>query len=34
MKVTVKEGWSSQSKLAITAIVGGVLAIISAVALD
>ena len=34
MKITVKEGWSKNSKLAIVAICVSVLAIIAAVMLD
>jgi len=34
MKVTVKEGWSEKSKLAIMAIVGSLIAIIAVVILD
>jgi hypothetical protein len=34
MKVTVKEGWSEKSKMAIAAIAVGVIAIIAAVMLD
>lgn len=34
MKVTVKEGWSEKSKMAILAMGVGVIAIIAAVALD
>jgi hypothetical protein len=34
MKVTVNEGWSEKSKMAIVAIAVGVIAIIAAVALD
>jgi len=34
MKVTVKEGWSEKSKMAIVAIAIGVIAIVGAIALD
>ena len=34
MRVTVKEGWSEKSKIAIIAIVGSLIAIIAIVALD
>jgi hypothetical protein len=34
MKVTVKEGWSKQSKMAIVAMLGSVLAIIAVIVLD
>jgi len=34
MRVTVKEGWSEKSKLAIMAIVGSLIAIIAVVILD
>jgi len=34
MKVTVKEGWSKQSKMAIVAMVVSIAAIISVVILD
>jgi len=34
MKITVKEGWSEKSKMAIFAIVGGLIAIIAVVILD
>ena len=34
MKVTVKEGWSDTSKLAIVAIIGSLLAIAAIVMLD
>lgn len=34
MKVTVKEGWSDTSKLAIVAIIGSLLAITAVVMLD
>ena len=34
MKVTVKEGWSKQSKMAIIAMVVSIVAIIGAVLLD
>ncbi len=34
MKITVKEGWSEKSKMAIIAMVGSVMAIIAVVMLD
>ena len=34
MKVTVKEGWSEKSKMAILAMIVGVIAIIAVVILD
>jgi len=34
MRVTIKEGWSEKSKLAIMAIVGSLIAIIAVVILD
>jgi len=34
MKITVKEGWSEKSKMAILAIAVGIIAIVAAVALD
>ena len=34
MKVTVKEGWSDASKLAIIAMIGSILAIAAVVILD
>ena len=34
MKVTVKEGWSEKSKMAVLAMIVGVIAIIAVVILD
>jgi len=34
MKITVKEGWSEKSKMAIFAMIGGAIAIIAVVILD
>lgn len=34
MRVTVKEGWSEKSKLAIMAIIGSLIAIIAVIILD
>ena len=34
MKVTVQEGWSEKSKMAIFAMIGGLIAIIAVVILD
>jgi hypothetical protein len=34
VKVTVKEGWTDKSKLAIIGMIGGMLAIIAVIALD
>lgn len=34
MKVTVKEGWSEKSKMAILAMIAGAMAIIAVVILD
>ena len=34
VKVTVKEGWTDKSKLAIVGLIGGMLAIIAVIALD
>ena len=34
VKVTVKEGWTEKSKLAIIGMIGGILAIIAVIAFD
>jgi hypothetical protein len=34
MKITVKEGWSEKSKMAMIAMIGGAIAIIAIVILD
>ena len=34
MKITVKEGWSEKSKMAIFAMIGSIIAIIAVVILD
>ena len=34
MKITVKQGWSEKSKLAVIAMMGSMIAIIAVIALD